>query len=39
MNRPDLASKAQAAEHRGAPLLDRALRPAVPARGSRSPPR
>jgi hypothetical protein len=48
MNRPDLASQAQAAELPGAPLLDpvpdpsllaRAVRPVVPARGSRSPPR
>jgi hypothetical protein len=38
MNRTDLASKAQAAELLGAPLLDRAVRLVVPARGSRSPP-
>ena len=48
MNRPDLASEAQAAEFPGGLLLSpvpdpsllaRAVRPVVPARGSRSPPR
>jgi hypothetical protein len=47
MNRPDLTSQAQAAQLPDAPLLNpvpdpslpaRAVRPVVPARGSRSPP-